>query len=212
MRPNAASASVCEEAGLRTDDGLDLVCEPDARKDGGRRLAEHSPRFDATQVTLCYATLCDPAFENLDAPPIKTARPGLRVRWFDAREQMLALLRRDHANTVFRGQAFSKRKIDGSLAFRQYVSESADGNTHVTQFDNDGNGTVDRSQTDDLMTNANGSSVRTVANINADGSLANRKITTKSVDGKTVTTQWTKTATGLRIRARLIPSTQRSQT
>jgi trimeric autotransporter adhesin len=82
----------------------------------------------------------------------------------------------------------SARHLDGSLAFRNYVSETADGKYRVTQYDDDGNGTVDRSQTDELVINANGSRARTIANINADGSLANRTITTTSVDGKTVTT------------------------
>ncbi len=39
---------------------------------------------------------------------------------------------------------------DGSLAFRNLITRSADGLTTVTQFDDDGNGTFDRSQTEAL--------------------------------------------------------------
>ncbi|WP_288192343.1 hypothetical protein [uncultured Phyllobacterium sp.] len=77
---------------------------------------------------------------------------------------------------------------DGSLAFRNLITRSADGNSIRTQFDDDGNGTFDRSQTDNLVIGGDGTRTRTISNLNADGSLLSRTVTVTSADGKTITT------------------------
>lgn len=75
----------------------------------------------------------------------------------------------------------------GTVAFRNRTVTSADGQTKTTQFDDDGNGTWDRSQTD-VTTLVAGERQRVISNFNADGSLADRITTLTSADGKTVTT------------------------
>ncbi|MGO7863600.1 peptidoglycan DD-metalloendopeptidase family protein [Rhizobium ruizarguesonis] len=77
---------------------------------------------------------------------------------------------------------------DGSLAFRNVVTTSVDGKSVQTQFDDDGNGTFDRSQTNVLTTDASGVQTKTVSNFNADGSLSDRTTTVTSADHLTVTT------------------------
>jgi len=77
---------------------------------------------------------------------------------------------------------------DGGLAFRNVVTTSADGRSVQTQFDDDGNGTFDRSQTNVLTVDAAGVQTKTVSNFNADGSLKDRTITVTSADHLTVTT------------------------
>lgn len=77
---------------------------------------------------------------------------------------------------------------DGSLAFRNVVTTSVDGKSVQTQFDDDGNGTFDRSQTNALTTDVSGVQTKTVSNFNADGSLADRTATVTSADHLTVTT------------------------
>lgn len=76
---------------------------------------------------------------------------------------------------------------DGSLAFRNLIITSADGSHKLTKFDDDGNGTFDRSQTVDLTVDADGTRKRVVANFNVDGSLLNKTTTATSPDKKTVT-------------------------
>ncbi len=68
----------------------------------------------------------------------------------------------------------------GSLAFRNLVTTSSDGNTTHTQFDDDGNGTIDRSQWNVVSVDGAGARVKTVSNFNADGSLRDRTTTTTS--------------------------------
>ncbi|WP_245457509.1 hypothetical protein [Rhizobium leguminosarum] len=77
---------------------------------------------------------------------------------------------------------------DGSLAFRNIVTTSADGKSIQTQFDDDGNGTFDRSQTNVLTVDAAGMQTKTVSNFNADGSLKDSTTTVTSADHLTVTT------------------------
>jgi hypothetical protein len=77
---------------------------------------------------------------------------------------------------------------DGRLAFRNLITRSADGQSTVTQYDDDGNGTFDRSQQVELTTDADGSRTRTVSNFNADVSLRDRTVTVTSAVGRTVTT------------------------
>ncbi|UWU20933.1 DUF4214 domain-containing protein [Rhizobium sp. CB3060] len=77
---------------------------------------------------------------------------------------------------------------DGSLAFRNIVTTSADGNSVQTQYDDDGNGTYDRSQTDVTTVDASGVQTRVISNFNADGSLVDKTTTVTSADHLTVTT------------------------
>ncbi|MGO7660464.1 beta strand repeat-containing protein [Rhizobium ruizarguesonis] len=77
---------------------------------------------------------------------------------------------------------------DGSLAFGNVVTTSADGKSLQTQFDDDGNGTFDRSQTNVLTVDASGVQTKTVSNFNADGSLKDRTTTITSLDHLSVTT------------------------
>ncbi|RXT29422.1 hypothetical protein B5P46_06735 [Rhizobium leguminosarum] len=77
---------------------------------------------------------------------------------------------------------------DGSLAFRNVVTTSADGKSVQTQFDDDGNGTFDRSQTNVLAVDAAGVQTKTVSNFNADGSLVDRTTTVTSANHLIVTT------------------------
>ncbi len=76
---------------------------------------------------------------------------------------------------------------DGSLAFQDLVTTSADGNSVSTKFDDDGNGTYDRSQTD-ITTVVSGVRTRVVTNFNADGSVLNSTTTVTSADNSTITT------------------------
>ncbi|MER8628409.1 hypothetical protein NKH55_01335 [Mesorhizobium opportunistum] len=75
---------------------------------------------------------------------------------------------------------------DGTLAFQNRITVSADGLSKTTQFDNDGNGTYERSQTD-MTTITAGVRQRMVSDFNTDGSLAQRTTTTISADKTTVT-------------------------
>jgi len=77
---------------------------------------------------------------------------------------------------------------DGTLAFQSLVATSADGKTVQTKFDDDGNGTYDRSQTDVTTVAASGERTRVISNFNADGSLVERTTTVTSADLKTITT------------------------
>lgn len=76
---------------------------------------------------------------------------------------------------------------DGKLAFQNRITVSANGLSTTTQFDDDGNGTFERSQSD-VTTVTAGVRQRVVSNFNTDGSLADRTTTTTSADKNTVTT------------------------
>ncbi|MER9494157.1 hypothetical protein NKI86_20270 [Mesorhizobium sp. M0320] len=76
---------------------------------------------------------------------------------------------------------------DGTLAFQNRITVSANGLSTTTQFDDDGNGTYERSQTD-VTTITAGVRQRVVSDYNTDGSLARRITTTTSADKTTVTT------------------------
>lgn len=76
---------------------------------------------------------------------------------------------------------------DGTLAFQNRITVSADGLSTTTQFDDDGNGTYERSQTD-VTTVAAGVRQRVVSDFHTDGSLAQRTTTTTGADNTTVTT------------------------
>lgn len=77
--------------------------------------------------------------------------------------------------------------VDGSLAFHNQITTSADGSSISTKFDDDGNGTFDRSQTN-VTTVASGVITKTVSNFNADSTLADKTTTVTSADPSKVTT------------------------
>ncbi|MGA1802216.1 beta strand repeat-containing protein [Rhizobium sp. HT1-10] len=77
---------------------------------------------------------------------------------------------------------------DGSLAFKNLINTSADGKTITTNFDDDGNGTFDRSQTNVISVDANGIRTQTVSDFNADSSLVSKTTTVTSADHQTITT------------------------
>ncbi|WP_156382006.1 MULTISPECIES: calcium-binding protein [unclassified Aureimonas] len=77
---------------------------------------------------------------------------------------------------------------DGSLGFTTQQTVSADGLSRTTRFDEDGDGIVDRSQTDVRSVTA-GVAKRIVTNINADGTSRDRTTTQTSADRQTITTQ-----------------------
>ncbi|WP_246662647.1 DUF4214 domain-containing protein [Rhizobium sp. P44RR-XXIV] len=85
---------------------------------------------------------------------------------------------------------------DGTLAFQNLVTTSADGRTVQTRFDDDGNGTYDRSQTDVTTVATSGERTRVISNFNADGSLVERTTTVTSADLKTTTTSVDKDGDG----------------
>ncbi len=77
---------------------------------------------------------------------------------------------------------------DGGIAFRNVLTESANHLLRATSFDDDGNGTIDRTQTDNTVVNPDSSRVRTISDFNANGSLADKTTIATSADKKTVTT------------------------
>ncbi|NTG45833.1 DUF4214 domain-containing protein [Agrobacterium rhizogenes] len=77
---------------------------------------------------------------------------------------------------------------NGSLAFQDLVTTSADGDSVTTKFDDDGNGTYDRSQTDVTTVDSSGIRTRVVTDFNADGSVVDSTTTVTSADHLTVTT------------------------
>ncbi|TPI52290.1 hypothetical protein FJ424_32800, partial [Mesorhizobium sp. B3-1-8] len=96
------------------------------------------------------------------------------------------------SNTVTNGDGSKTTTLggydkDGTLAFQNRITVSADGLSTTTQFDDDGNGTYERSQTD-VTTVTAGVRQRVVSDFNTDGSLAERTTTTTSADKTTVTT------------------------
>ena len=76
---------------------------------------------------------------------------------------------------------------DGSLANETLSTTSADGLSRTIRFDHNGNGIFDQTQTIVNAVNGDGSRSNTVANFDVSGALANRTVTTTSLDGKTVT-------------------------
>ncbi|SDN74409.1 hypothetical protein [Ensifer sp. YR511] len=76
----------------------------------------------------------------------------------------------------------------GAVVFRELVTISADGLSTTTRYDDDGNGTFDRSQTSILTIGADGTRTRAVSDYRADGSLSGRTTTITASDKRTVTT------------------------
>ncbi|WP_026620379.1 hypothetical protein M728_004036 (plasmid) [Ensifer sp. WSM1721] len=96
-------------------------------------------------------------------------------------------------NTVTNADGSTTTEISGfnkagGLAFRELVTISSDKSTTTTRYDDDGNGTFDRSQTSILTIGADGARTRVVSDSAGDGSLAGRTTTITAADKKTVTT------------------------
>jgi Ca2+-binding RTX toxin-like protein len=77
---------------------------------------------------------------------------------------------------------------DGSQAFVNRITTSANGNSVETEYDDDGNGVYDRSQTDVVTALAGGARQRVISNFYVDGSLRDKTTTMTSADRKTITT------------------------
>lgn len=72
---------------------------------------------------------------------------------------------------------------DGKLAFSNLIKTRADGHWQMTSFDDDGNGTIDRSQRYEFFRAADGSRTRNVSNIAAEGILTSSAVTWTSPYG-----------------------------
>jgi hypothetical protein len=77
---------------------------------------------------------------------------------------------------------------DGSIAFTNQITASADGKRVLTRFDDNGDGVFDRSQSNDLVVSTDGTRTRTVSSFNGDGSLRDKTVSATSADRRTVTT------------------------
>ncbi|WP_316172279.1 FG-GAP-like repeat-containing protein [Bradyrhizobium sp. SZCCHNRI3037] len=77
----------------------------------------------------------------------------------------------------------------GAVLDRTIVDTSADGLTTTTYWEFTGSGAVDRTRTDTIVKNADGSTTETVIDRNSDGSLYQQGITSTSADGRTKTLQ-----------------------
>ncbi|WP_436092708.1 PA14 domain-containing protein, partial [Devosia sp. LjRoot16] len=77
---------------------------------------------------------------------------------------------------------------NGSLASETVSTVSADGKTRSVSFDNNGDGVVDRVQTDVTVVNGDGSITNTLSDYDGSGTiLLRRQVTLTSADRKTVT-------------------------
>lgn len=77
---------------------------------------------------------------------------------------------------------------NGSLASETVSTVSADGKTRSVSFDNNGDGVVDRVQTDVTVANGDGSTTNTLSDYDGSGTiLLRRQVTLTSADRKTVT-------------------------
>jgi hypothetical protein len=85
----------------------------------------------------------------------------------------------------------------GTLLEKTVVTTSADALATTTTWDFDGNGTTDRTRTDVIVRNADGSRSETITATNSGGSLRQRSIITTSADGLTATLQEDKRGNGL---------------
>src|SRR5262249_47329942 len=85
---------------------------------------------------------------------------------------------------------------DGTLASKHVITTSADGLSVTTANDYNGDGTTDLTSQQVTVKNADHSSVATETQINANGSLRDKIVTTTSADGLTKTTQMDHTGAG----------------
>lgn len=88
-----------------------------------------------------------------------------------------------------RTETISEKNADGSLRDGMVKTTSADGLSKTTAFDLDGNGTTDRTTTEVVVKNANGSYTTTTTNKNGDGSLRDQTKIQLSANNLSQTTQ-----------------------
>ncbi|MCK1494931.1 hypothetical protein IVB14_32120 [Bradyrhizobium sp. 180] len=86
-----------------------------------------------------------------------------------------------------RVEVATARVDGGALMSKTTGTTSADGRTVTVAFDINGDGVVDRTKTTVTVHNADGSSVETVSDVDANGVLMDRSVTTISADGRTAT-------------------------
>jgi hypothetical protein len=77
----------------------------------------------------------------------------------------------------------------GIVEDQTITTTSADGLTKTTQWDFDGSGTTQRTRTDVVVKNVDGSTTETVTDMDSDGLLHQKSIQTTSADGRTKTLQ-----------------------
>ncbi|NSY46597.1 hypothetical protein [Agrobacterium tumefaciens] len=85
----------------------------------------------------------------------------------------------------------------GGLERRLITTTSDDGLSITKQWDTDGNGSADQTQSDVTVLNSNGSRTQTVSNFTASGALADRTVVTTSVDTATTTYNWDNNGDGI---------------
>ncbi|WP_306260413.1 LysM peptidoglycan-binding domain-containing protein [Pararhizobium sp. IMCC21322] len=79
-------------------------------------------------------------------------------------------------------------RTDGTIAHKTTTTTSSDGNSRTIDFDDDGDGVLDRKQTEVRVVNGDGSVTKTLEDYDGSGTiLTRRQITDTSADGKTVT-------------------------
>jgi hypothetical protein len=97
-------------------------------------------------------------------------------------------------STTIDNKAFT---TGGTLASEITSTINASGTSKTTTFDDNGDGVVDRKQTDATVTNGDGSKTETIANYNGNGTvLTGEQVTTTSADGKTTTISRDATGSG----------------
>lgn len=79
-------------------------------------------------------------------------------------------------------------RTDGTIAHKTTSTTSADGTSRTIDFDNDGDGILDRKQTEVRVVNGDGSVTKTLEDYDGSGTiLTRRQVTDTSADGKTIT-------------------------
>lgn len=86
-------------------------------------------------------------------------------------------------------QTITDSSANATMLSKTVTTTSADGHTRTTQFDLDGNGSFDRTLSQVMTVNADGSTVSTGTETNADNSVRDKVVTSISADGLSTTTQ-----------------------
>ena len=84
-------------------------------------------------------------------------------------------------------ETLTNKSANGAIINASVVTNSANGLSKTSQSDLNGDGTIDRTRTDIVVLNANGSRVETVSEFNGNsGALRDKVVTTTSADGRTM--------------------------
>ena len=86
--------------------------------------------------------------------------------------------------------------VKGVVLDRTIVSTDPNGLSSTTQWDHTGTGKIDRTRTDVIVINLDGSRTETITDLNADGTLHQKGVLTTSADGRTKTLQKDTTGSG----------------